>query len=169
MWYRVHLNRIHFNPLDKEGKIVRVLSSGPTFNVTTETNVEVELLYMLAEENSELMQFINAWTEQDNSWYQLIVTKLSDMSRAGFTGKLSVFSYKGYVLFQRIKGQLQFETKYMNIGELSAYNLQSRDVQEEVRNKSWHTIPDGEKVGQDWVEKNGGDQRADKRQYWHAD
>ena len=81
MWYRVHLNRIHFNPLDKEGKIVRVLSSGPTFNVTTETNVEVELLYMLAEENSELMRFINAWTEQDNSWYQLVFTKLSSATR----------------------------------------------------------------------------------------
>ena len=49
----------------------------------------------------------------------------------------------------------------MNVGELSAYNLKSRDVQEEVRNKSWHTVPDGEKVGQDWVEKNGGDQRTD--------
>ena len=156
MWYRVHLNRIHFNPLDKEGKTIRVLSSGPTFNVTTETNVEVELLYMLAEENSELMRFINSWTEQDNSWYQLVVTRLSDMSRAGFTGKLNIFSYKGYVLFQRINGHLQFETKYMNIGELSAYNLQSRDIQEEVRNKPWHTVPDGEKVGQDWVEKNGG-------------
>ena len=46
----------------------------------------------------------------------------------------------------------------MNIGELSAYNLKSRDVKEEVRRKSWHTVPDGEKVGQDWVEKNGGDQ-----------
>ena len=94
MWYRVHLNRIHFNPLDKEGKIVRVLSSGPTFNVTTETTVEVELLYMLAEKNSELMRFINRWTEKDNSWYQLVVTRLSDMSRAGFTGKLKIFRYK---------------------------------------------------------------------------
>lgn len=157
MWYRVHLNRIHFNPLDKEGRTVRVLSSGPIFNVHTETNVEVELLYMLAEENSELMQFINSWTEKDNSWYQLIVTRLSDMSRAGFTGKVNVFSYKGYVLFQRIKGHLQFETKYMNIGQLSAYNLQSRDVKEEVRNKPNHTIPGGEKVGQDWVQKHGGE------------
>jgi hypothetical protein len=45
----------------------------------------------------------------------------------------------------------------MNIGQLSAYNLQSRDVTEEVRNKSWNTIPDGEKVGQDWIQKNGGE------------
>jgi len=137
---------------------VRVLSSGPTFNITTETNVEVELLYMLAEEQSELMQFINSWTEKDNAWYQLVVTKLSDMSRAGFTGKLKIFRYKGYVIFQRIHGHLQFETKYMNIGELSVYNLEARDVKEEVRRKSWYTVPDGEKVGQDWVEKNGGDQ-----------
>ena len=137
---------------------MRVLSSGPTFNITTETNVEVELLYMLAEEQSELMQFINSWTEKDNAWYQLVVTKLSDMSRAGFTGKLKIFRYKGYVIFQRIHGHLQFETKYMNIGELSVYNLEARDVKEEVRRKSWYTVPDGEKVGQDWVEKNGGDQ-----------
>jgi hypothetical protein len=156
MWYRVHLNRIHFNPLDLEGKTVRVLSSGPIFNVETETDVEVELLYMLAEDKSELMQFINRWTEKDNSWYQLVITKLSDMSRAGLTGKLKVFSYKGYALFRRIKDHLQFETKYMNIGQLSAYNLQSRDVKEEVRTKAWNTIPDGEKVGQDWVQKNGG-------------
>jgi len=151
------LNRIHFNPLDLEGKTVRVLSSGPVFNVETETDVEVELLYMLAEETSELYQFINRWTEKDNSWYQIVITKLSDMSRAGFTGKLKIFRYKGYALFRRIKDHLQFETKYMNIGQLSAYNLQSRDVTEEVRNKSWNTIPDGEKVGQDWIQKNGGE------------
>jgi len=157
MWYRVHLNRIHFNPLDKEGKFVRVLSSGPIFNVETSSDLEVELLYMLAEDNSELMQFVKSWTEQDNSWYQLVFTKLSDASRAGFTGKLKVFSYCGYTLFQRIKDHLQFETKYMNIGELSAYNLKSRDVQEEVRRKPNHTIPGGEKVGQDWVQKLGGE------------
>ena len=162
MWYRVHLNRIHFNPLDKEGKIVRVLSSGPVFNVNTETDVECELLYMLAEEKSELMQFINRWTEKDNSWYQLVVSKLSDASRAGFTGKINIFRYKGYALFKRIKDHLQFETKYMNIGELSAYNLQSRDIKEEVRRKPWSSIPDGEKVGKDWVEKHGGEQRPDK-------
>ena len=45
----------------------------------------------------------------------------------------------------------------MNIGQLSAYNLQSRDVKEEVRNKPNHTIPGGEKVGQDWVQKHGGE------------
>jgi hypothetical protein len=157
MWYRVHLNRIHFNPLDKEGKTVRVLSSGPTFNCTTSTDLEVELLYMLAEDKSELMQFVNSWTEQDNSWYQLVFTKLSDASRAGFTGKVNVFSYMGYALFRRIKDHLQFETKYMNIGALSAYNLESRDVQEEVRRKPNHTIPGGEKVGQDWVQKHGGE------------
>ena len=151
MWYRVHLNRVHFNPLDKEGKIVRVLSSGPVFNVNTET-----------EEKSELMQFINRWTEKDNSWYQLVVSKLSDASRAGFTGKINIFRYKGYALFKRIKDHLQFETKYMNIGELSAYNLQSRDIKEEVRRKPWSSIPDGEKVGKDWVEKHGGEQRPDK-------
>ena len=71
---------------------------------------------------------------------------------------LKIFRYKGYVIFQRIHGHLQFETKYMNIGELSVYNLEARDVKEEVRRKSWYTVPDGEKVGQDWVEKNGGDQ-----------
>ena len=98
MWYRVHLNRVHFNPLDKEGKIVRVLSSGPVFNVNTETDVECELLYMLAEEKSELMQFINRWTEQDNSWYQLVVSKLSDASRAGFTGNINIFRYKGVLI-----------------------------------------------------------------------
>ena len=157
MWYRVHLNRIHFNPLDKEGKFVRVLSSGPIFNVETSSDLEVELLYMLAEDNSELMQFVKSWTEQDNSWYQLVFTKLSDASRAGFTGKMKVFSYCGYALFQRIKDHIQFETKYMNIGQLSAYNLQSRDVKEEVRNKPNHTIPGGEKVGQDWVQKLGGE------------
>jgi len=42
MWYRVHLNRVHFNPLDKEGKICRTLSSGPTFNCTTESDLELE-------------------------------------------------------------------------------------------------------------------------------
>tara|TARA_R100001443_G_scaffold16819_1_gene27235 strand:- start:8745 stop:9218 length:474 start_codon:yes stop_codon:yes gene_type:complete len=157
MWYRVHLNRIHFNPLDKEGKTVRVLSSGPTFNVTTSTDLEVELLYMLAEEKSELMQFVNSWTEQDNSWYQLVFTKLSDASRAGLTGKVKIFSYMGYTLFRRLKDHLQFETKYMNIGQLSAYNLESRDVKEEVRRKHNHQIPGGEKVGQDWVQRNGGD------------
>ena len=44
--------------MDKEGKTVRVLSSGPTFNVTTSTDLEVELLYMLAEEKSELIKLI---------------------------------------------------------------------------------------------------------------
>ena len=79
------------------------------------------------------------------------------MSRAGMTGKLKVFSYKGYVLFQRIKGHLQFETKYMNIGSLSEYNIgASRDVREEVRNTNNHLVPGAEKVGKDWVENNGG-------------
>ena len=102
------------------------------------------------------MQFVKSWTEQDNSWYQLVFTKLSDASRAGFTGKTKVFSYCGYALFQRIKDHIQFETKYMNIGNLNASNLQSRDVKEEVRNKSNHKIPGGEKVGKDWVQKHGG-------------
>mgnify|MGYP003135232845 FL=1 len=156
MWYRVHLNRVHFNPLDKEGKIVRVLSSGPIFNAHTETDLEVELLYLLAEPNSELMNFIQSWTEQDNSWYQLIFSKLSDASRAGFTGKYQIFRYIGYLLVQRIKDHLQFETKYMNIGKLSAYNLKSRDIQEEVRRKPNRSIPGGEKVSPDWVQRHGG-------------
>ena len=102
MWYRVHLNRIHFNLADKEGKVrKKSWSSGPIFNVETSSDVEVELLYMLAEEKSELMQFVKSWTEQDNSWYQLVFTKLSDASRAGFTGKTKEFSYCGYALFQR--------------------------------------------------------------------
>ena len=157
MWYRVHLNRVHFNPLDKEGKIVRVLSSGPTFNCITETDVEVELLYMLSAPNSELMQFVKSCTEQDNAWYQLVFTKLSSASRAGFTGNKKVFSYMGYTLCQRVKDHIIFETKYMNIGKLSAYNLESRDVREEVRNKNNHKIPGGEKIKKDWVEENGGD------------
>jgi len=135
---------------------VRVLSSGPVFNVNTETDIEVELLYLLAAKDSELMQFVRAWTEQDNAWYQLVFSKLSDASRAGFTGKYNIFRYMGYALVQRLKDHLQFETKYMNIGKLSAYNLQSRDVQEEVRRKSNYTIPGGEKVGQDWVQRHGG-------------
>lgn len=157
MWYRVHLNRIHFNPLDKEGKYVKVLSSGPIFNAHTSSDVEVELLYMLAEEKSELMQFVKSWTEQDNSWYQLVFTKLSDASRAGFTGKLKIFSYSGYAIFQRIKDHIQFETKYMSIGKLDTYNLKSRDVLNEVRTKPNHTIPGGEKSGKDWVQKLGGE------------
>ena len=93
MWYRVHLNRIHFNPLDKEGKVIRILSSGPVFDVHTETDVECELLYLLAEEHSDLMQFITRWTEKDNSWYQLVFSKLSDASRVGLTGKLKIFRF----------------------------------------------------------------------------
>ena len=92
MWYRVHINRVHFNPLDKEGKICRVLSSGPVFNCMTESDLELELLYLLAEPNSELMQFVKSWTEQDNAWYQLVFTKLSSASRAGFTGNKKVFT-----------------------------------------------------------------------------
>jgi hypothetical protein len=157
MWYRVHLNRVHFNPLDREGKMIRVLSSGPTFNCHTSTDLELELLYMLAEPNSELMQFIKSWTEQDNSWYQLVFTKLSSATRAGFTGKAKVFSYMGYALCQRVADHIIFETKYMNIGSLSDYNIgASRDVREEVRNTNNHLVPGAEKVGKDWVEKNGG-------------
>ena len=157
MWYRMHLNRVHFNPLDKEGKMIRVLSSGPTFNCMTETDIEVELLYMLAAPNSELMQFVKSWTEQDNSWYQLVFTKLSSATRAGFTGKAKVFSYFGYALCQRVADNIIFETKYMNVGNLSAYNVgANRDVREEVRTKNNNKIPGGEKVGKDWVEKNGG-------------
>ena len=157
MWYRVHLNRVHFNPLDKEGKICRTLSSGPTFNCTTESDLELELLYLLAEPNSELMQFVKSWTEQDNSWYQLVFTKLSNASRAGFTGNKKVFTYMGYTLCQRVKDHIIFETKYMNIGKLSSYNIgASRDVREEVRNTNNHLVPGAEKVGKDWVEKNGG-------------
>jgi hypothetical protein len=148
---------VNFNPLDKEGKICRVLSSGPTFNCFTETDVEVELLYLLAAPNSELMKFVKSWTEQDNSWYQLVFTKLSNASRAGFTGNKKVFSYMGYTLCQRIADNIIFETKYMNIGSLSDYNIgANRDVREEVRNKNNHLVPGGEKIKKDWVEENGG-------------
>ena len=44
----------------------------------------------------------------------------------------------------------------MNIGKLSAYNLQARDVQEEVRRKPNRSIPGGEKVSPDWVQRHGG-------------
>ena len=45
----------------------------------------------------------------------------------------------------------------MNVGNLSAYNVgANRDVREEVRTKNNNKIPGGEKVGKDWVEKNGG-------------
>ena len=39
---------------------------------------------------------------------------------------------------------------------LSTYSFPRLDSKEEVRTKAWNTIPDGEKVGQDWVQKNGG-------------
>ena len=55
------------------------------------------------------------------------------------------------------KNHIIFETKYMNIGSLSDYNIgANRDVREEVRNTNNYKIPGGEKVKKDWVEANGG-------------
>lgn len=117
-----------------------------SFRVECETNIEAELLYILANpvnKYNTLWQMLKGRPDQN---YMLVVAK---QLPAG------VYAYQGYSIISKKKDAIFWDTKYLNIGHLNAYNIGIRDPIEEVRRGNWSKVPGGEDLKKAWKEWGG--------------
>ena len=106
-----------------------------SFGVETTTTAEIDLLYTLTDPRAK---FINeAMRKCEDGHYILVFEKESYLAR---TTNKPIYKYFGYALTEKILDHIHWETKYMNVGSMSVYNLQGRDIQHEVRRGHWKDV-----------------------------
>jgi len=131
MIYRVILTKVK---LEHESGMPSLSQRQPlrAFKIDTSTSHEIELLYILTTPTDSFHKFLTM--RQPDGYYLLTVSKQAVFNPAYFT-------YYGYAIVHKIKDMIFWENRYLQVGDLNALNLQTRDVQEEVHRVNWNRVP----------------------------
>lgn len=135
--WRIHVEKVDFFEWGGSPRVIPIKEVGIIFTTTQNREQEEELLYTLTSPNSILQQ---ALSREGDGWYRLAFFKQTPSAKMM---NLPVFGYYGYALITKRKDIIFWETKYLQVGKLNAYNLQTRDVQEEIRRGHIRDIPSG--------------------------
>lgn len=116
--------------------------NAPLFSVelNTATAQEIELLYMLVDERSHLLdKFAKDFPD---GYYTFAFFQEATFSKIRNKDGQRRFKFKGYFLINKTKDHYEFVNQYMQLGNLNALNIkQGRDIKEEVRRKPWREVP----------------------------
>jgi hypothetical protein len=135
MEYKVAVNKVNWTlnrhglPVFFDRKTIHV------FELQCGSDELIDLLYTLARENSPLENLLRF---QESGNYTLVFFQKKRLANKSLP---PIYKYVGWAVISNRKGQIFWDTRYMNIGELNVYNLGMRDIREEVRNRNWRFVP----------------------------
>ena len=98
---------------------------------------DLQCMYKLTEPGNTLEKFLH---DRPDGKYQLVLFKQA-VDNLGLAQKKIVYAFAGHSLITKKKDAILWETRKFQIGTLNKYNLQTRDIQEEVKRVNYNKLP----------------------------
>jgi len=135
--YDISVEKVLYHPLVPTKTIYRESVGGIV--ARTDSQYEIELLYLLTAPNSPLEKLLRI---QEDGKYRLIIFKetlISETKRATGVKIPPRFAFMGWCLSHKKKNDIFIDSNYFQVGALNKLNIRdgSRDVQSEVKRGHW--------------------------------
>lgn len=115
-----------------------VVTDGTNNNAdNVEDRHDLQVMYLLTQPGNALEEFLHG---RPNGKYQLVLFKQAH-NNIGLPQDKIVYMFAGHTLITKNKDVIFWETRKFQIGMLNKYNLQTRDIQEEVKRSNYSKLP----------------------------
>lgn len=117
---------------------LRITTDGTNNNADNiEDRHDLQCMYVLTKPGNTLEKFLH---DRPDGKYQLVLFKQA-VDNLGMAQKKIVYAFAGHSLITKKKDVILWETRKFQIGTLNKYNLQTRDIQEEVKRINYSKLP----------------------------